>query len=120
MTTISILGAGELGGSVAHALARAERVGRVVLIDDGGTVAAGKALDIQQSGAIDGFHTRLEGTDDFSRITACTVCIVADRFGGAEWTGDDASAMLTRIGPYLSSAPIVFAGPQSTTSIELA
>ena len=62
--TVCIIGAGELGGAIAHALARGERVDRVRLIDDAGTIAAGKALDIQQAGAIDGFHTRLEGTRD--------------------------------------------------------
>ena len=43
---------------------RGERVSRVLLVDGDGKVAAGKALDIQQSGAVDRFHVRLEGTDD--------------------------------------------------------
>ena len=54
MSTVCIIGAGELGGAVAHALARGERVRRVIIIDDAAGVAAGKALDIQQAGAIDG------------------------------------------------------------------
>jgi malate dehydrogenase len=111
MTTVSILGAGELGGSVAHALARAERVGRVVLIDDGGTIAAGKALDIQQSGAIDGFHTRVEGTQDLTRVTGCTVCVVADTGRpAAEWQGESGFAMVGRLKGFVGEAPIVFAG----------
>ncbi len=71
MTTVCILGAGELGGSVAHALARGERVRRVRLIDEAGTIAAGKALDIQQAGAVEGFHTVVEGTNDLTRVTGC-------------------------------------------------
>ena len=63
MSTVAILGAGELGGAIAHALAARGSVSRVLLIDPHGQVAAGKALDIQQAGAITGFHTRLEGTD---------------------------------------------------------
>jgi malate dehydrogenase len=111
MTTISILGAGELGGSVAHALARAERVGRVVLIDDGGTIAAGKALDIQQSGAIDGFHTRVEGTQDLARVTGCTVCVVADSGRpAAEWQGESGLAMIKRLNGFVGEAPVVMAG----------
>ena len=111
MTTISILGAGELGGSVAHALARAERVGRVVLIDEGGTIAAGKALDILQSGAIDGFHTRVEGTQDLTRVTGCTVCVVADSGRPAtEWQGESGLAMMARLKGFVGDAPIVFAG----------
>jgi len=111
MTTVSILGAGELGGSVAHALARGERVGRVVLIDDGGTIAAGKALDIQQSGAIDGFHTRVEGTQDLTRVTGCTVCVVADSGRpAAEWQGENGLAMMRRLKGFVGEAPIVLAG----------
>jgi malate dehydrogenase len=111
MTTVSILGAGELGGSVAHALARAERVGRVVLIDDGGSIAPGKALDIQQSGAIDGFHTRVEGTQDLTRVTGSTVCVVADTGRPtAEWQGESGLAMMGRLKGFVGEAPIVFAG----------
>ena len=57
MSTVCIIGAGELGGACAHALARSERVRRVIILDDAAGVAAGKALDIQQAGAIDGSHT---------------------------------------------------------------
>ena len=111
MSTVTVLGAGELGGSVAHALARAERVGRVVLIDDGGTIAAGKALDIQQSGAIDGFHTRVEGTQDLTRVTGCSVCVVADSGRpAAEWQGESGLAMMKRLNSFVGEAPIVLAG----------
>ena len=65
---VCIIGAGDIGGAVAHALARSERVSRVLLIDADAKVAAGKALDIQQSGAVDLFHVRLDGTDDVSRV----------------------------------------------------
>lgn len=112
MSTVCILGAGELGGAVADALARGERVGRVILIDAAGSVAAGKALDLQQTGAVAGFHTRLEGSDDFTRVAGCSVCVVADRSGATstEWQGDDGLALLTRLVPYLDTTPIVFAG----------
>jgi malate/lactate dehydrogenase len=111
MTTVCIIGAGELGGAVAHALARGERVRRVVLID-AGTIAAGKALDIQQSGAVEGFHTQLAGSDDFTRVTGAVTCVVADRAGKAstEWQGEEGLALVTRLAPYLGDAPIVFAG----------
>jgi malate dehydrogenase len=112
MSTVCILGAGELGGAVADALARGERVARVILIDAAGTVAAGKALDMQQTGAVAGYHTRLEGSSDFTRVAGCSVCVVADRTGPAsvEWHGDDGFALLTRLLPYIDVAPIVFAG----------
>ena len=66
--TVCILGAGELGGAIAHALARGGQVQRILLIDANGGVAAGKALDIRQSGAIEGCHADLAGTDDFTRV----------------------------------------------------
>lgn len=112
MATVCIIGAGELGGAVAHALARDERIARIVLIDAAAAVAAGKALDIQQSGAIEGFHTRLSGTDDETRAIGCSVCVLADRSGrpDAEWQGDAALALLTRVAGHLDRAPIVCAG----------
>ena len=114
MTTAAIIGAGDLGGAIAHALARRESVSRVRLVDASAGVAAGKALDIQQSGAIEGFHTNLDGTSDESRITGCTVCIVADRSArdGGEWQGEEGLAYLSRLAPFLGDAPIVFAGVQ--------
>src|SRR5688572_30963039 len=78
MATICIVGAGELGGATAHALARGERVRRVLVIDEDGTIAAGKALDIQQSGAVEGFHTRVDGTNDLTRVAGAAVAVVAD------------------------------------------
>ena len=111
MATVCILGAGELGGSVAHALARAERVRRVVLIDEGGSIASGKALDIQQAGAIEGFHTRIDGTSDLTRVTGCSVCVVADSgTPAAEWHGETALAMMARLRAFIGDAPTVCAG----------
>jgi len=112
MTTIAILGAGELGGAIAHALARGERVSRVLLVDSAAGAAAGKALDIQQSGAIEGFHVRLAGTDDLARVTASTAIVVADRAGqpSREWDREEGLGLLKRLSGYAGTAPIVFAG----------
>jgi malate dehydrogenase len=110
VTSAAIIGAGDLGGTAARALAIREAVDRIVLIDTAGTAAAGTALDIQQSGAIAGFHTRLLGTTDVSRAVGCDVCIVADRFGRvpADAGGEDLGvAALLGLN---SSAPIIFAG----------
>jgi len=111
MTTVAVVGAGDLGGAIAHALAASDALGRVVIVDAAAAAAAGKALDIAQSGAIAGYHTRLVGTDDLTRVTGCAVCILADRFGrNEEWSGDDGLALLGRLLPALSGAPVVFAG----------
>ena len=109
--TVAIVGAGDIGGATAQALASSDRLDRVLLIDAAGGAAAGKALDIRQSGAIDGFHTRIDGTDDSTRVAGCSICVIADRFGaGGEWRGDEGLAMLRRVIPLLGDAPIVFAG----------
>jgi malate dehydrogenase len=112
MSRVAIIGAGQIGGAAAHAVAMGDRVGRLLLVDAASAVARGKALDIRQSGPIAGFHTHLDGTDDLSRVTGCDVCVIADRASGegGEWRGEEGLAMMSRILGYLGSAPIVFAG----------
>jgi malate dehydrogenase len=118
VTTVAIIGAGDLAGAAAQALASRDRVSRVLLVDDAGQVAAGKALDMRQAGPVDGYHTRLEGTTDVSRVVGCDVCVVADRFGAkGEWQGEEAVAMLTRLARDLGDAPVVFAGAAQTDLI---
>jgi malate dehydrogenase len=113
VSTVCIIGAGELGGATAHALARHECVSRVILIDVSAGVAAGKALDILQAGAVDGSHTHLEGSADLSRVVGAAVCVIADRSGRTsnEWQGDEGLGLLNRVAPYTGDAPLVFAGP---------
>src|SRR5688500_13130412 len=103
MSTVAIVGAGELGGAVAQAVASRGRVGRVMMIDAAAGAAAGKALDILQSGAVAGFGTALAATDDLTSVTGADVCVIADRFGQAgseasasEWQGDEGLTMLGR------------------------
>ena len=117
MATVAIVGAGDIGGATAQALASCDRAGRVWLVDTAADAAAGKALDLQQAGAVTGVHPRFDGTDDESRLIGCTVCVIADRFGAragewrsGEWQGDEGLSMLNRIAPSLGDAPIVFAG----------
>jgi len=117
VSIVCIIGAGELGGATAHALARHERIRRVILIDDAAGVAAGKALDILQAGAVDGSHTHLEGSGDLARVVGAAVCVIADRSGrtASEWQGDEGLALLNRLAPYAGDAPLVFAGPSQAS-----
>ena len=116
MTTVAIIGAGELGGAVAQGLAARDAATRLVIIDSAASAAAGKALDIQQMGAISGWHTRLRGTADMADAIGCTVCIVADRFGGGEWQGEEGRAMLGTLARTVGDASLVLAG---ATQIDL-
>lgn len=116
MLTACIIGAGDLGGAAAHALARGACFRRIVLIDDASGVAAGKALDIQQAGAIEGSHAHLEGTADISRVVGAAACILADRSGRSskEWEGEDGLALLRQVLRYSGDSPVVFAGPDQS------
>jgi len=120
MSTVAIFGAGELGGAVAHATAGSGRVRRIVLIDPFGQVAAGKALDIQQAGAITAFHTRLEGTTDPTRAIGCDVCVVADRAGtpSSEWRRDDGLETVARLAEDTGNAPLVCAGASQESLLQ--
>ena len=111
MSTVAVFGAGNIGAASAQALASRDRVRRVVLIDSAASGAAGKALDIQQAGAIAGFHTRVEATADETRAIGCAALVIADRFaaGSPEWQGEEALALVKRVAG-LSDVPIVFAG----------
>jgi malate dehydrogenase len=122
VSTVCIIGAGELGGACAHTLARNERVRRVLILDDAAGVAAGKALDILQAGAVERSHTYLEGGADLSRSIGAAVCIIADRSGRSsnEWHGDEALALMQRLVRYLGDSPIVFAGPSQAALLAAA
>jgi len=61
MNAIAILGAGELGGTLARLLAEAGTSRRVVLVDSDEGRARGKALDLAQSGPVEGYDTAIEG-----------------------------------------------------------
>ena len=109
---MAIIGAGELGGAVAHALASREAISRILLVDAAASAAAGKALDIQQMGAITGTHARLRGTADPTEALGCRVLIIADRFGGeaGEWRGAEGLAELRTLAAMHRDVPVVLAG----------
>src|SRR5262245_52138105 len=94
MTDVAILGAGELGGALAHLLARRNIVRAIRLIDDSGRVAAGKALDIAQAGAVEGHATFVEGTTDLYAAAGGSIIVIADRAGRGEWQGDEALGLI--------------------------
>jgi malate dehydrogenase len=111
MREVAIVGAGELGGAVAHLAARRDIVRTVTLIDDSGRVAAGKALDIAQAAPLEAFSTRIDGTTDLSRAAGASVVVIADRFGRAgEWEGDEALMLLKRLTQLAPHAVILCAG----------
>jgi malate dehydrogenase len=76
---IALIGAGNIGGTLAHLLGLKE-LGDVALFDVFGGVAAGKALDIMQSGPVDGFDSAMAGGSDYAAIAGSDVVIVTAGF----------------------------------------
>ena len=72
---ITLIGAGQIGGTLAHLISIKE-LGDVVLFDVSEGLAKGKALDISQSTSVDGSKTNLIGTSDYSDIKNSDVIII--------------------------------------------
>tara|TARA_B100000029_G_scaffold326883_1_gene319300 strand:+ start:267 stop:1226 length:960 start_codon:yes stop_codon:yes gene_type:complete len=76
MSKISLIGAGQIGGTLAHLIAIKELVNEIVLFDVASGIAKGKALDIAQSSSVDGFNVKLSGTDNYEDIKNSDVIII--------------------------------------------
>ncbi len=72
---IALIGAGMIGGTLAH-LAASKEMGDVVLFDIAEGMPAGKALDLSQAAPVDGFDSHLKGTSDYADIAGADVIIV--------------------------------------------
>ncbi len=72
---IALIGAGQIGGTLAHLIGLKE-LGDVVLFDIQEGMPAGKALDIAQSSPVDGFDCNLKGASDYGVIAGADVVIV--------------------------------------------
>jgi len=73
---ISLIGAGQIGGTLAHLIGTKELVEEVVLFDVASGIAKGKALDIAQSSSVDGFNVKFYGTNDYKDIKDSDVIII--------------------------------------------
>jgi malate dehydrogenase len=74
-TKIALIGAGMIGGTLAHLIGLKE-LGDAVLFDIAEGVPQGKALDIAQAGGVEGFDAVLKGTNSYADIEGAQVCIV--------------------------------------------
>ena len=72
---ITLIGAGQIGGTLAHLIALKD-LADVVLFDVAAGIARGKALDIAQSSPVDGFNINLSGTDDYEDTKNSDVIII--------------------------------------------
>ena len=76
MKKISLIGAGQIGGTLAHLIGIKELAKEVILFDVASGIAKGKALDIAQSSSIDGFNVKFIGTDKYEDIKNSDVIII--------------------------------------------
>jgi malate dehydrogenase len=76
MKKITLIGAGQIGGTLAHLIGLKELVNEVVLFDIDSGIAKGKALDISQSSSVDGFNVKFLGTDNYQDIKDSNVIII--------------------------------------------
>jgi malate dehydrogenase len=73
---ITLIGAGQIGGTLAHLIGLKKLAGEVVLFDVASGIAKGKALDIAQSSSVDGFDVKFSGTDNYEDIKDSDVIII--------------------------------------------
>jgi malate dehydrogenase len=72
---IALIGAGQIGGTLAH-LAAYKELGDIVLFDIVDGVPQGKALDLAESGPVEGFNAKLKGASSYAEIDGADVIIV--------------------------------------------
>jgi malate dehydrogenase len=120
MQEVAIIGAGELGGDIAHALARRDLAARIRLLDPTDQVAAGKALDILQSAPIASFAAQVSGAADLAHATAADAVVIADRAGTPDWTLDELLLLVKPLRSAAARATIVCAGAAHRPLVERA
>ena len=74
-STIALVGAGMIGGTLAH-LAAMKEMGDIVVFDVVEGMPAGKSLDLSHAGPVEGFDSKLRGTNDYADIAGADVVIV--------------------------------------------
>ena len=72
---LALIGAGNIGGTLAHLIGLKE-LGDVVLFDIAEGIPQGKALDLSQSSSVDGYDCVFQGTSDYQDIAGSDVVIV--------------------------------------------
>ena len=104
---IALIGAGNIGGTLAH-LCALKHLGDVVLFDVVEGLPQGKALDLLESGPIEGFDASITGTNSYEGIAGADVCIVTA--GLARKPGMSRDDLLA------TNAKIITASPRASSS----
>jgi malate dehydrogenase len=115
---VAILGAGELGATLARRLAEREGARQIVLVDSNEGRARGKALDLLQSGPVEGCDTEITGAAALP--DGCDVVIAADPPELEGRSSRDAGAWLAGLAPLLGRGPFLVAGEHGPTLVDAA
>jgi malate dehydrogenase len=118
MRSIAILGAGELGATLARLLAEAEISRRVILVDADEGRARGKALDLRQSGPVEGYDTALEGQAGLAAADAPDVVMVADPPELLDVSAEAARIYGRALVPVVGPGLLIVAGAFGPTIVE--
>ena len=76
MSKVTVVGAGNVGATVANVLAHKDLVNEIVLLDIKGDTARGKALDSWQQAPIDYYSTRIIGTEDYEKTANSDIVVI--------------------------------------------
>jgi malate dehydrogenase len=120
--SIAILGGGELAATLARRVAEQELARRVVLVDPDESRARGKALDIAQSGPVEGFDVQIEAAGSLAAAGAFDVLVVADppELADPRLPPARASALGESLAPVVGKRLLVVAAASASTLIESA
>lgn len=121
-TIVAVVGAGTLGGALAHTLASHDRLDEIRLIDSAGSLAAGKALDIQQAGGVEGFRTRITSHTEVTAAAGASVIVVTGppNAGDDEIEAENGLRLIESLANLNRQAVLVCAGPAHRPLIERA
>src|SRR6185503_13270813 len=120
MHTIAVLGAGELAATLVRRLAEAETARRIVLVDADEGRARGKALDIAQSGPLEGFDVTVLGLPQLGAAGAVDAVVVADPAdleAAGPWAAPS-DHLRSLIAGVPEGVPLVVAGPYPSPLVE--
>jgi malate dehydrogenase len=122
LRSIAILGAGDLAATLARRLAEQEQVRRVVIVDADEARARGKALDIAQSGPVEGFDVQVEAAASLSGAGAFDTLVVADppELADPALPPSRAAALGESLAPLVGKRMLVVAAPSAPAVIEAA
>ena len=122
MHSVAILGAGDLGATLARRLAELELARRIVLVDPDDGRARGKALDLAQSGPVERYDVTIEGCASLDLAGALDLVVIADppALDESPLSPRRSAEWIAPLVPRLGAATLLAAGSGSFSLLEAA